>query len=70
MSNFFRSIGTAFGFGEPKVNEGLLAAERRAKINEQGEQKELEGEAEAQRLRSSRSGRRRALASSIRDTLG
>lgn len=70
MSNFFRSIGKAFGIGDPKVNEGLMAAQHRAKLNEQGKQAELEGEAEAQRIRAGRSGRRAALASRVRDTLG
>ncbi|MEP3072827.1 hypothetical protein [Maricaulis sp.] len=70
MTGVFREIGKVFGFGSPKVNEGLMAAERRAKINEQGKQTELEGEADAQRIRASSSGRRAALASQIRDTLG
>jgi hypothetical protein len=70
MSNAFRAIGELFGFGSPKVNEGLMAAERRAKLNEQGKNAELEAEADAQRIRASNSGRRAALASQIRDTLG
>lgn len=70
MTNLFREVGRAFGVGQPKVNEGLLRAERQARINEEGERQELEGEADAQRIRAARAGRRRALASTQRDTLG
>lgn len=70
MSGAFREIGKAFGFGKPKPDQDLLAAERREKLNAKGDQAELEAQADAQRIRASRGGRRAALASQVRDKLG
>ncbi|CAK9035071.1 Uncharacterized protein SCF082_LOCUS21131, partial [Durusdinium trenchii] len=54
----------AFGFGKPRVNRQLEAAQNRERLNAKGDEQKERGLDEAQRIRSANGGRRRALASS------
>ena len=74
MTNVLRGVGKLFGFGEPKVDADLMAAENRAKLKARATEQDLQQDAEAARIRSARGGRRAALASQLNlgqgETLG
>lgn len=74
MANVLRGVGKLFGFGEPRVDQDLLAADNRAKLRERAKEQDLQQDAEAARARSARGGRRAALASQLNlgqgETLG
>ncbi len=70
MSDLLRSVGEAFGIGDPKVDQDALMLERRRALKAREDQLDLEGQAQASRIRSANGGRRAALASRVRDTMG
>lgn len=70
MSGLLREVGKAFGHGSAKVDRGLQQAEQRRKMREAERAQDLESEEQAARIRSVNGGRRAALASQVRDTMG
>lgn len=70
MANALKGLGQMFGFGRPRVDKDLMAQENRARLREQAKAQDLEADGEAARQRSARGGRRAALASQLRETLG
>jgi hypothetical protein len=74
MAGVLRGVGKLFGFGDPKVDPDLMAAENRAKLKARADEQALQQDAEAARIRSARGGRRAALASQLNlgqgETLG